>query len=109
MCLFGKFPAAVDFLFLEILDVGLRICKTQNLFYFEASPTSWKLVRHVPQGATWHPASDSLKGVDEYGDENDPSQAFSKRWDTEEYTQVNDRYISKLLTNKISLCLHLAI
>ena len=47
-------------------------------------------MRHVPQGSTWHPASDGPMGTENYGDENDPSQPFSKKWDTEEYTQVEN-------------------
>ena len=45
-------------------------------------------MRHVPQGTTWHPASDQLRGTDVYGDSNDPLQPFSVKWDTYDYNQV---------------------
>ena len=57
------------------------------------SVTSWRLVRHVPEGNKWHPATDQLKGTDVYGDKNDKSQPFSVKWDTEEYDQVFDRFV----------------
>ena len=49
---------------------------------------SWKLVRHVPQGNTWHPATDDLKGLDEYGDPNDLDGPFSIKYKEDNYTQV---------------------
>ena len=56
----------------------------------------WKLVRHVPQGTTWHLATDQLTGTDVYGDPNDMSQAFSIDWSNEEYTEVCYRKLSIL-------------
>ena len=50
----------------------------------------WKLVRHVPEGTTWHLATDQLGGTDVYGDPNDLSQAFSIDWSSEEYTEVKN-------------------
>ena len=29
----------------------------------------WRHVRHVPQGSTWHPATDQMRGTDVYGEE----------------------------------------
>ena len=46
------------------------------------------MFRHVPEGGTWHPASDALRGTDEYGDKDDPTQPFSLKWDTVVYNQV---------------------
>ena len=43
---------------------------------------SWELVRYVPQGSTWHPATDQLNGTQAYGTFGDLSQAFSKTWTT---------------------------
>ena len=53
-----------------------------------ASTPTWKLVRHVPQGTKWHPATDKLARTDEYGDPGIPSQPFSVKWNTENYNQV---------------------
>ena len=53
-----------------------------------ASASSWRLVRHVPEGNTWHTATDKLRGTDEYGDKDDSLQPFSIKWDTEDYNQV---------------------
>merc|ERR1711877_12289 len=41
----------------------------------------WKKVRHVPQGETWHPVNDNLKGTAlPYGDPSDDSQPWSLQW-----------------------------
>ena len=45
-------------------------------------------MRHVPQGTTWHDATDALRGTDVYGDKDDDSNPFSVKWDTEDYNQV---------------------
>jgi hypothetical protein len=50
-----------------------------------APDTDWKLVRHVPAGNTWHPATDQLRGTDQYGDPN-TDQAFSIRFDDDTFT-----------------------
>ena len=49
----------------------------------------WKLVRHVPQGGTWHPATDKMMGTDVYGNPDDMSQPWSINWSSEKYTEVN--------------------
>jgi hypothetical protein len=50
-------------------------------------------VRHIPQGSTWHPATDALRGTDVYGCPN-LQQAFSVKWDTYDYNQVLQSSIS---------------
>ena len=45
-------------------------------------------MRHVPQGSTWHPATDDLRGTQEYGDPEDDSRPWSVLWtleDTEDF------------------------
>ena len=42
----------------------------------------------MPEGATWHPATDGLQGTDVYGNENDLTQPFSKKFDDLEFNQV---------------------
>ena len=59
----------------------------------DASPNidggGWKLVRHVPGGNTWHPATDSLMGTDVYGTPSGPlsKQAWSVRFEDEKFNQ----------------------
>ena len=47
----------------------------------------WKLVRHVPQGNTWHPSTDNLKGTDVYGTPSGPlsDQAWSVNFEGESF------------------------
>ena len=43
--------------------------------------SNWTRVRHVPTGNTWHPATDSLEGSEEYGDSSDDNVAWSVKFD----------------------------
>ena len=43
--------------------------------------SNWTRVRHVPTGNTWHPATDSLEGSEEYGDSSDDNVAWSIKFD----------------------------
>ena len=47
----------------------------------------WKLVRHVPPGLSWHPATDDLSGTDEYGTPDGPlsNQAWSIKFDQDDF------------------------
>lgn len=56
--------------------------------FITAGDLEWKLVRSVPQGTTWHPATDGLQGTDVYGVETDLSQPFSKQFDNVDFNQV---------------------
>ena len=49
----------------------------------------WKLVRHVPEGSRWHPATDQLRGSDIYGTPSGPlsSQAWSIPFNEECFNQ----------------------
>ena len=49
---------------------------------------SWELVRYVPQGSTWHPATDQLNGTQVYGTFGDFSQAFSMDWSSTNFNEV---------------------
>ena len=53
------------------------------------SVTPWKLVRHVPEGNEWHPATDYLGGSDIYGDQAQMEKPFSVKFDHENFTQVS--------------------
>ena len=68
------------------LEVNCNLLKTkfeQNSVY-AGGVHDWKLVRSVPEGTTWHPATDGLQGSDVYGDETDLTQTFSKKYDDQE-------------------------
>ena len=52
--------------------------------------SAWRLVRHVPEGSRWHPATDNLVGTEEYGNKLDQSQPFSVKWGTSDYNQVRE-------------------
>ena len=41
----------------------------------------WKLVRHLPPGAAWHPATDQLRGTETYGTAGDDNMAWSVLFD----------------------------
>ena len=49
---------------------------------------SWELVRYVPQGLYWHPATDHLNGTHQYGTFGDLSQAFSQDWSFRNFKEV---------------------
>ena len=67
----------------------VQICHSKFSKSFTlAGALEWKLVRSVPQGTTWHPATDGLSGTDVYGVETDLSQPFSKQFDNVEFNQV---------------------
>ena len=71
---------------------------------------SWELVRYVPQGLYWHPATDHLKGNQEYGTFGDLSQAFSKDWSSQNFKKVRvlmHTYVKHLCFPCFSFCLYL--
>ena len=41
----------------------------------------WTHVRHVPSGNKWHDAEDFLAGTEVYGDVNDDTKSWSKKFD----------------------------
>ena len=47
----------------------------------------WRHVRHVPEGYTWHPATDRMRGTDVYGVEGG-DQAWSIKFDDAVSDQV---------------------
>ena len=49
----------------------------------------WTLVRRVKKGTTWHPATDSLAGTDEYGTlgHETSDESFSIRFDKTRFNQ----------------------
>ena len=49
----------------------------------------WKLVRRVKKGNTWHPASEQLTGLAEYGTPGTETsdETFSIRFDTTTFNQ----------------------
>ena len=49
----------------------------------------WTLVRRVKEGTTWHPATDSLAGTDEYGTlgHDDTDATFSIRFNETLFNQ----------------------
>ena len=49
----------------------------------------WKLVRHVPEGSHWHPATDHLLGSDKYGTPSGPlsKKAWSIQFNKECFNQ----------------------
>jgi len=51
---------------------------------------SWRLVRHVPAGAAWHPAKDQLRGTAVYGDASGgetSTEPFSVKFDDSDFDQ----------------------
>jgi len=46
-----------------------------------------QLVRHVPQGAIWHEATDRLRGTDVYGDPKCMSEPWSVYWESEQFNE----------------------
>ena len=66
----------------------------------------WKLVRHVPQGGTWHPATDKMEGTDVYGNPDDMSQPWSINWSSEKYTEVD---INKFLDHTLKMIFEVSI
>ena len=53
-----------------------------------AGPGAWRHVRHVPAGPTWHPATDQLRGTDQYGDSGVSGQAWSLAWADQDFDQL---------------------
>jgi len=49
--------------------------------------SGWSHVRHVPSGYTWHPATDQLMGTDVYGDPNNMNEAWSVKFDQNDFNQ----------------------
>jgi len=47
----------------------------------------WELVRWMPSGNTFHPATDNLFGSDVYGNSNDMSKPWSIRYETKSFDQ----------------------
>jgi hypothetical protein len=50
----------------------------------------WQLIRHVPAGNVWHPATDSLAGTDVYGDSSsghNSNEAWSVNFESPPFDQ----------------------
>jgi glutathionyl-hydroquinone reductase len=47
----------------------------------------WKLVRHVPKGNKWHPATDLLAGTQAYGDPKNMDKAWSDKFDNSKFNE----------------------
>ena len=45
-------------------------------------------MRHVPEGNTWHAATDHLRGKDVYGDPQNIQEPFSIKFDQDDFNQV---------------------
>ena len=53
----------------------------------QGSGHGWKLVRWVPPGNTWHPATDQLSGTEEYGNPGDKTSPFSVSFNQMDFNQ----------------------
>jgi len=54
---------------------------------YNLSGAPWRLVRHVPAGDRWHPATDDLKGTDVYGDPKNMQEPFSIKFYQDDFNQ----------------------
>jgi len=68
--------------------------------------SNWRRVRHVPQGDTFHSATDDLKGTDVYGNPEDDSQPWSikfKLTDFDEFLFISGNGNLWLRLTKVAL------
>jgi len=68
-------------LFVAVL-VSVFIAKNTEDGCLPIDGGGWKLVRYVPTGNTFHPATDNLAGTDVYGNPRDMSKAWSVSFST---------------------------
>jgi len=68
-------------LFVAVL-VSVFIAKNTENGCLPIDGGGWKLVRYVPSGNTFHPATDKLAGTDVYGNPRDMSKAWSVSFST---------------------------
>jgi len=66
------------FVFVVVLSAAM---KTKNAC-LDIDYGGWRLVRYMPGGRAFHPATDNLAGNDVYGDPSDMSAAWSVRFNT---------------------------
>jgi len=64
----------------------------------------WRLVRHVPEGIVWHPATDGLLGTDVYGDPKNMEKPFSIKFgDFNQFLFETEDLTMWLIVNKTEL------
>ena len=74
---------------------GFKPLGTECFLFDNSTPSSKidcgrQLVRRVKQGNTWHPATASLLGTDEYGlfvDDHKSNSTFSRTWSDQDYNE----------------------
>jgi len=67
--------------------ISILIAESSNRACLDIDDGGWQLVRYVPSGNTFHPATDDLFGKDVYGDPNDMSAAWSVAYDNIDFDQ----------------------
>ena len=88
-----------EWIYLETLEVILILFTILSSLIVQLSPegdTDWKLVRSIPEGQTWHPATDDLAGLDSYGDISNLNEPFSRPFSNMSFNQVS-KVIHKVL------------
>jgi len=61
--------------------------EVQNTVPVPGAGSGWELVRWVPPGDNWHPATDQLNGTEEYGDPANRKKAFSVKFHQKDFDQ----------------------